>query len=224
MLNSPLSLLPLLGLLLVPLASANSPAPRAQAHTLSLQAIAHAEALDSLVDQVKDAAVKQALERRLVLLDGTLEALSVLVEDKYISLPPQSAPVPFVPPTVEAQVHLAGPLTHVAIQVETGSEQVASVAKEPMDPNGLTELTDALGQEAFSEGRLRVLRSAVNAPSGFSVDQVLRLLESFDFGGDKVEAAAMLHPQVVDPERWYLVYGAFDFDTDKEALRRQVGE
>ena len=168
--------------------------------------------------------MKQALERRLVLLDGTLEALSVLVEDKYISLPPQSAPIPFVPPTVEAEVHLAGTQTHVAVRVETEAEQVASVATEPMDPNGLNALTDALGQEAFSEGRLRVLRSAVDAPSGFNVEQVLRLLESFDFGGDKVEAAAMLHPQVVDPEKWYLVYGAFDFDTDKEALRRQVGE
>ncbi len=222
--NSPLSLLPLLGLLVIPLASATSPAPRAQAHALSLQAIAHTEALEPLVDQVRDPAVKQALERRLVLLDGTLEALSVLVEDKYISLPPQSAPIPFVPPTVEAEVHLAGTQTHVAVRVETEAEQVASVATEPMDPNGLNALTDALGQEAFSEGRLRVLRSAVDAPSGFNVEQVLRLLESFDFGGDKVEAAAMLHPQVVDPEKWYLVYGAFDFDTDKEALRRQVGE
>ena len=214
----------LVALVLTTGATASTPTPRATAHALALEATVHAEALESLKDQVTEEAVREAMHRRLAQLDGTLEALERILADERIAIPTQVSPIPFVPPTVQAQVHLAGPATHVQIELKTEPEAVETVATVAMDEAGLSRLLTALEEEAFSDARLGILRSAINAPSGFDMDQAIRILEAFDFGSDKVEAAAMLYPCLVDGERWYEIYGAFDFDTDKDALRSLVAE
>ena len=53
---------------------------------------------------------------------------------------------------------------------------------------------------------------------------VLKRYERVCFEKDKVEAAVLLHPHVVDPENWFQVYGAFDFDANKRKVRERVGQ
>ncbi len=86
----------------------------------------------------------------------------------------------------------------------------------------LKKILSAMDSEAFSDGRLDILRSASNRRS-FTVAQVKEIMEAFPFGDDKVRAAAMLFPQVTDTENWYTVYAALDFDSDRKALRAKTG-
>lgn len=95
----------------------------------------------------------------------------------------------------------------------------------PMPVNGaeLNGIITALNDAAFSREKLAILRSA-SASRWFTVDQVVRIMHTFDFGRDKVEAAAMLHEAVVDRENWYQVYSALTFGSDQRKLRERVGE
>lgn len=86
----------------------------------------------------------------------------------------------------------------------------------------LQRILTVLETESFSDGKLSALRTVIPNRS-FTVNQVIELLETFDFGDDKVNAANLLYGQVEDPSNWYLVYGALDFDSDREALRRRTG-
>ncbi len=96
------------------------------------------------------------------------------------------------------------------------------VGPSPMSPDQLRSLHGAVSGEAFGDSALGVLRDACRA-NHFTVDQAVTLVGLFDFGDDKVSAAAMLYPRLVDPENFYQVYGAFDFDSDKEELRERLG-
>jgi len=86
----------------------------------------------------------------------------------------------------------------------------------------LGKILSALEAEAFSDGRLSALRSAMVGRT-FTVDQVKTLLSVFPFGDDKVEAASMLFSQVSDTNNWFEIYAELDFDSDRQALRARTG-
>jgi len=128
----------------------------------------------------------------------------------------------------------AGPLVSITMQVDEpdmGFEDPMAydsalppepIGPIPMNPDQLRSLLGAVESESFSDSKAAVLRDACRA-NFFTVDQAVTLVSLFDFGDDKVEAAAMLHPRLVDPENFYRVYAVFDFDSDKEELRERLG-
>ncbi len=83
-------------------------------------------------------------------------------------------------------------------------------------------LLAAVESESFADAKLIILRDAA-AYKWFTVDQVVAFMGAMTFGKDKVEAAAMLHPRVLDLENWYRVYGVLTFDSEKQELRKRVG-
>jgi hypothetical protein len=89
---------------------------------------------------------------------------------------------------------------------------------------GDTELggmVSALRGEAFSGDRLARLGDLARGRR-FTSAQVGLLLDAFAFDSDKVEAAARLYPQVVDPQQFWTVYDALTFSSSKEALRSRI--
>ncbi len=106
---------------------------------------------------------------------------------------------------------------------------VVGVADVPMPPEFLAMgggpfdlLKVAIHAEPFGDKKLDILREAVRSHR-FNVDQVIELLPMFTFSDERVDAAVMLHPVVVDPEVWFRVYDHFDFDSDKEEVRKRLG-
>ncbi len=91
-----------------------------------------------------------------------------------------------------------------------------------MPPAAFATLRGAIQTESFSDGKLRVLRSALDAHR-LNVQQAAQLLPLFDFSSDRVEAAVAIYPRLVDPENFFQLYGGFDFESDKEAVRKQLG-
>jgi hypothetical protein len=88
-----------------------------------------------------------------------------------------------------------------------------------MPPRDFDALRGAMGKEGFSDGKLRVLNTA--APSqGFTVAQVSQLIGDFSFSKDKLDAARILSPRIVDPQNNFKLYEAFSFSADKEELKK----
>jgi hypothetical protein len=93
----------------------------------------------------------------------------------------------------------------------------------PITEDQLQNLTKAIGREAFSDGKLRVLEAAAQQQY-FLVPQVLKLLQRFTFSGDRLAAMRVLWPRVLDRENAYQLYGAFNFSSEKDELRKIIGQ
>lgn len=90
------------------------------------------------------------------------------------------------------------------------------------DQPGFTALLAAMDAEAFREGKLRVLRGAIG-PTQVTVQQLRALMRRLPFGDDRVEAATLAHPHLVDPQRFFEVYQELVHESEKDELRRRVG-
>lgn len=96
------------------------------------------------------------------------------------------------------------------------------IGPQPMNSAQFSSLTGAINSEAFGDGKLRTLQSA-SSGSFFTSQQAKSLVSLYTFGDDKIEAAVMLYPRVLDPENFYIVYGAFNFESEKEEVRQRLG-
>lgn len=85
------------------------------------------------------------------------------------------------------------------------------------------QILAAAGESGLSSQQLKALRAA-SRDHRLTVAQVMEVMGLFTFGRDQVEAAAMLHDQVVDPDNWHRVYTVFKFSTDADKLRTRVGD
>ncbi len=93
----------------------------------------------------------------------------------------------------------------------------------PATAEELARIRQAVASATFAGDKIERLRSA-SRDRHFTAGQVREIVGWFGFGKDKVEAAATLHPLVVDPENWFEVYGALSFESDRRALRQRVGD
>ncbi|MFH1469623.1 MAG: DUF4476 domain-containing protein [Pseudomonadota bacterium] len=91
-----------------------------------------------------------------------------------------------------------------------------------MSPASFASLKAAIQLESFSDGKLRVLAEALRGRM-LSVAQARELLPLYSFSSDRVEAAVTMYPALVDPQDFYQLYGSFDFDSDKEEVRKRLG-
>jgi hypothetical protein len=101
-----------------------------------------------------------------------------------------------------------------------------SLRSGPPAPTATSEadfsrILGAMDAQAFGDDKLTVLRDASNARL-FTTGQVIRVLDQLPFGDDKVDAAAMLYPRVIDPAEWYRVYPELTFSSEKDDLSRRT--
>lgn len=88
----------------------------------------------------------------------------------------------------------------------------------PISDSNLKGLISAVDGESFGNDRLRVLGQAAPA-NWFLVAQVRQLLTRFDFPNDRLEAARLLKPRILDRENFFQLYASFDFAADKATLK-----
>lgn len=93
----------------------------------------------------------------------------------------------------------------------------------PMQDGALAGLMQAIEAESFPRDQLRVLGEAAPA-NWFVVAQVQRLLKHFDFPNDKLAAARILKPRILDRENYFQLYGSFDFPNDKAELKKILSQ
>jgi hypothetical protein len=95
-------------------------------------------------------------------------------------------------------------------------------AVQPISENQLQQLLNAIAREKFGDGKVRVVETA--APSQyFTVPQVMRVLQKFSFGDDKLDAVRTLWPRVLDRDNGFQLYQSFNSQGDKDQLREIIG-
>ena len=93
----------------------------------------------------------------------------------------------------------------------------------PIADPALQNLLTAIKKEPFSNDKLRVLQQA--APVNyFLVAQLQQVLVRFDFPKDKLQAMRVLKPRILNPEQSFQLYSSFSFSSDKEELRKILGQ
>ncbi len=106
-------------------------------------------------------------------------------------------------------------------ELEVALDVMAPAQPSVTSPEELSRIRRAVDAESFADDQLAVLRSASHGRR-FTSAQVVVLMEAFNFSDDRIEAADMLYPQVVDLQNWYTVYGALTFSSDKDELRQRT--
>lgn len=82
-------------------------------------------------------------------------------------------------------------------------------------------LVHAIDQASYSNDKLAVLRDAARY-AWFDTAQVMTLMDRFSFSADKVKAAALLYPRVLDPNHFYQVYQHLTFSSARQQLHRLI--
>ena len=93
----------------------------------------------------------------------------------------------------------------------------------PMGPGAFHELVNDLKELPFSKDQLALLRDA-GRHHYFLTEQVRQVLAVFDFGKDKVDAAATLYPRTLDHDDFYKVLKELEFESDRSELRNRIRE
>ncbi|MFL5345963.1 MAG: DUF4476 domain-containing protein [Hyalangium sp.] len=95
-------------------------------------------------------------------------------------------------------------------------------AVQPVSEAQLQQLLAAISREKFGDGKMQVLESAAGSQY-FLVPQVLKILQKFSFGDDKLNAVRALWPRVLDQNNGFQLYQAFSFQGEKDQLREIIG-
>lgn len=95
------------------------------------------------------------------------------------------------------------------------------VAPSPMDSQRLDELLRRIADLSFSKDQLAYLEDAVRGRY-FVTDQVRRVMRVFSFDADKVKAAVLMYPAVLDREDFYRAQDELSFESDRARLRDEV--
>ena len=90
-----------------------------------------------------------------------------------------------------------------------------------MSPQDVEGLAAALKQRSFESTRLEVAKDALSQTSLYAQD-LQRLLRCFDFEASRVELAKFAYARVADPQNFYRVYEAFQFDASVRELQQFV--
>ena len=110
-----------------------------------------------------------------------------------------------------APAHATQPKLHL-------QQQAQAISDEAFGP-----LADEVAQEAFADDRLGLLRDRAKT-LGFTVAQVARLLGAFPHPADRLRAAKLLWPRVVDRANGAQLYDSFTFQSEKDELRAVLAE
>lgn len=115
----------------------------------------------------------------------------------------------------------------------TGPVHVNPVVVEPypvapypaplaMHPQQFEEVLSVIRRQTFESTRANVARQIMNEHY-FTSAQVARILEQFNFDSYRLDMAKFAYTRVVDPERYYVTYNVFSFNSSVNELSRYIG-
>ena len=87
-----------------------------------------------------------------------------------------------------------------------------------MAPEAFERLLQQLEDASFADDQLSLLKTAATHNT-FTAHQAQRILEVFDFEEDRLKAAEILAPRIVDRENLHRLYEAFEFSGSREKLQ-----
>ncbi len=91
----------------------------------------------------------------------------------------------------------------------------------PISDEEFSSLTNAIKSESFEENKLNVVEIAARS-SFFTVNQVIKLVELFNYSSGKLKAVELTYPKIADKHNAHLLFNAFTYSSDKEKLKEII--
>ncbi len=184
------------------------------------------QVIDQIVIKLEELQAKY--NAKLNKLDG--KRVNNIIDDIYtlLSLLPENSEL--VKPetnTSNQSTQAAGGTVNININTnenqttQTIAETTPVSNKNPMSASDFSNLINRINGESFGDDQMRVLRTAAKNHD-FSVSQIVRIIDCFDFSEEKLSALSISYPGCVDPENNYEILDAFTFSGDKSEAERII--
>jgi len=95
-----------------------------------------------------------------------------------------------------------------------------SIHVELVDPD-FAKILQGVKAESFDDGKVSFLEG-LGKKRFFTCDQARQILATFSFDDDRVKAAVLLYPQLVDQENFFMVLKVFTFDSSRKSVRAKL--
>lgn len=95
---------------------------------------------------------------------------------------------------------------------------------QPMPPATFNQYLQQMQNLSFSDEKIRMAQDLLNAGHYFSCNQIMQLMRTSAFGSDQVKIASTLYRRVVDPQNFPILVNSLTFESDRNKLRRAVGQ
>jgi len=118
----------------------------------------------------------------------------------------------------EAPAAMPAPTEIVEIAALPGPPEVPA-GEEPMTRDDFEAALASIASHGFAAERLEVIAQLARG-NWFVVEQARRVIESFSFGKDRLQALELLAPRIVDRQNDFRLFEAFTFESDKAQARR----
>jgi len=92
----------------------------------------------------------------------------------------------------------------------------------PMSQDDFNQLLRVIGAKTFESTRQEIALGAISS-NYFTSEQVRQILKTFSFETTKIEVAKRAYNRVVDPDKYYVVYDAFTFESSINDLQASLG-
>lgn len=87
----------------------------------------------------------------------------------------------------------------------------------PMHDGEFASLMNVIRNRPFDSTRRQLAAQAINS-NYFTSGQILQMLQLFSFESSRLDIAKLAYTRTVDPERYYIVFDAFSFDSSVRHL------
>jgi len=93
---------------------------------------------------------------------------------------------------------------------------------QPLSPSDFSQLVKRIDDAAFPDAQLNALSDAINAGAYFLTRQAVGVMGHFAFDNNKVDAAAMMCPRIVEAGPLPDLLGAMTFESYRGELRKKT--
>jgi hypothetical protein len=123
--------------------------------------------------------------------------------------------------TVPNKVTPPPPPTNAVLVGNTVTAPVSAVGcVNPVQDIG--NIMAAINNESFDEGKMTVAKQATSKKC-LTVDQIKQIMDEFSFSKNKLDFAKYGYTRCYNPDDYYQVNAAFDFDSEKKELNEYIG-
>lgn len=92
-----------------------------------------------------------------------------------------------------------------------------------MHPQDFNEAVRVINDENFDERRLKVAKQIV-ATNPMSAKQIAQVCTLFSFEANRLDFAKYAYHHCVDKNRYFVIYGVFNFEASKDELYKYIQE
>jgi len=92
----------------------------------------------------------------------------------------------------------------------------------PVTTDKLENMLNAVKNEGFESSKLRVAKQIIKTNNCMTANQLVQILNLFDFDESRLKLAKYAYDYIYDPGNFYKVYSVFDYESNKRQLEKYI--